>query len=348
LSSNSHHSTLQFRTPVIKGITTTVGAQQIDFKDERTKYDLDEKEFTRLQKVIGLGSRSEVIDGETTVDLSESAARKLLDGLGYSAQDLSAIILVTQTPDYTTPASAIALQHRLGADVSTMAFDVGLGCSGFVYGLSIAYSLVESGLERVLMCAGDVSSRFVDPLDHTLAPIMGDGVSAVLIERGESNSFFQMYSDGSGEMALRVPHSGLKRCSEDEGLKPFLKMDGAAVFNFTLQRVPSMIDDVLACAAVDKDQVDYFVLHQPNRYMLKNMQKRLKVPVEKLPMETQSLYGNLNSASIPSTISGFLSENYSSGKNLSVFSGFGIGLSWAACVVETDTIFAPPTYIGID
>ncbi len=309
---------------------------------------LSEAEVARLKRAIGLDRRQIVSGGETTSDLCAHSARRLLAGCGIDASDCQGLIFVTQTPDYAAPATAISLQSRLGLPVTSMAFDIRLGCSGFVYGLATAFSLVESGLDRVLLCVGDVASKFVDPTDHAIAPIMGDAGSAILIERKPSQSSFQFYSDGTGARALIIPNSGVRKTPEDEGMPALMHMDGASVFNFTLQRVPSMISDILDFGRKVPDEIDYFVLHQPNKYILKNIQKRMKVDDAKMPSDTQSVYGNQNSASIPGTISGFLSKEYSERRLTSLFAGFGIGLSWGAAIVETDAIFAPETYIGIE
>jgi 3-oxoacyl-[acyl-carrier-protein] synthase-3 len=125
-------------------------------------------------------------------------------------------------------------------------------------------------------------------------------------------------------------------------------MDGAAVFNFTLQRVPDLVRDIVSASGKALGDIDFFVLHQPNKYILRNIQKRLGIDEQKLPMATQSVYGNQNSASIPGTISGFLSDRYRDSKVTSVLAGFGIGLSWGACVLETDRLFAPPTIVGME
>lgn len=347
MPSDPMRAELRFTDAAISGLVTTVGGRRVLFADEASGMGLGPDEVTRLQRAIGLEARQIVSGEETTVDLCENSARHLLDALGVASGSVCGLILVTQTPDYASPGSAMELQHRLGLPITSMAFDVTLGCSGFVYGLAIAYSLVQSGLERVLLCVGDVASRFVDPTNHVVAPIMGDAGAAILIERRPSVSVFQLYTDGSGQRALYIPNSGLKRHPDDEGKAAVMTMDGAAVFNFTLQRVPSLIHDILAASERSVDEVDQFVLHQPNKYILKNIQKRLKIDPEKFPMSTQSVFGNQNSASIPGTISGFLSEPYSKGPLTSVFAGFGIGLSWGACLVETDGIYAPPSLVGV-
>jgi 3-oxoacyl-[acyl-carrier-protein] synthase-3 len=346
LQNSSERAELRFANASIRGIVTTVGDRTVEFAQEAPAMGLAEADVARLKRAIGLDRRQIVSGDETTSDLCEHSARHLLSGCGIEASDCQAIIFVSQTPDYAAPATAISLQARIGLPVTSMAFDVRLGCSGFVYGLSMAFSLVESGLNRVLLCVGDVASKFVDPTDHSIAPIMGDAGSAILIERQPSKSHFQFYSDGTGARALIIPNSGVRKAPEDEGMPKLMHMDGAAVFNFTLQRVPSMITDILSYGECDAADIDYFVLHQPNKYILKNIQKRMKVDDSKLPSDTQSVYGNQNSASIPGTISGFLSDRFSTSHLTSVFAGFGIGLCWAAAIVETDAIFAPATLIG--
>ena len=347
LETDVSRAELQFTNASIRGIVTTVGEQQIAFADEAPGMGLSDTEISRLQRAIGLKQRQIVGGDETTSDLCAHSAQRLFEGCGVAPADCQALIFVTQTPDYAAPATAVSLQTSLGLPITSMAFDVRLGCSGFVYGLAMAYSLVESGFNRVLLCVGDVASKFVDPTDHSIAPIMGDAGAAILIERQPSKSFFQFYSDGTGARALMIPNSGVRKTEEDADKPALMQMDGASVFNFTLQRVPSMITDILDYAGMEPDQVDYFVLHQPNKYILKNIQKRMKVPDEKMPSDTQSVFGNQNSASIPGTVSGFLSADYSTRHLKTLFAGFGIGLSWASAIVETDNIFAPETYFGI-
>lgn len=339
---------LRFTQAVLRGLVTTVGSRTLHFAEEGPALGLSDAEIARLSRVIGLRARQIVPGSETTVDLCAASARRLLAGTGVRADQVQALIMVTQTPDHAAPSSAIALQHRLGLPITSMAFDMRLGCSGFVYGLCVAYSLVQSGLDHVLLCVGDVASRLVDPTDHAIAPIMGDAGAAALIGRGDSVATFEMYSDGSGGRALMVPNSGIRHVPDDEGKPARMVMDGAAVFNFTLQRVPALVRDALALAGREPGDIDYFVLHQPNRYILQNMQKRLGLPEAKMPMATQSAYGNQNAASIPGTINGFLADAFASRRLTALFAGFGIGLSWAACVLETDRIYCPPTFAELD
>ena len=304
------------------------------------------EEGERLQRSIGLSSRHVVLrDSTTTADLCLDAARRLLDGLGIEASGIDGLILVTQTPDFASPSTAIRLQHLLGMPVESACFDIRLGCSGFVYGLAMASSLVESGLNRVLLCVGDVASRMVPTDNHAITPLMGDAGAAIMVERKPGYARFQLYSDGSGEKGLYIPNSGLRRDAEDEGKPPLMEMNGAAVFNFTLKRIPAMLTSILDAAGWQADEVGHFVLHQPNRYILKNVQKRLGLGEDKLPSATQSMYGNQNSASIPGTICGFLADSYATRAQRSIFAGFGVGLSWAACAIETEPMFVRPPFL---
>ncbi|WP_267423447.1 ketoacyl-ACP synthase III [Methylobacterium sp. GC_Met_2] len=334
---------LRFRNAGLAGLVTTVGGRTLAFDAEAAGLGMAPEEAERLKRAMGFSTRHVVVRADTTTaDLCLHSAQNLLAGLDLRPEDLDGLILVTQTPDYSSPSTAISLQHRLGMRTDTLCFDMRLGCSGFVYGLSVAYSLVESGLNRILLCVGDVASRMVAKDDRSITPIMGDAGAAILVERRVTESVFQLHSDGSGEKALFIPHSGLRTDAEDQDKPATMHMDGAQVFNFSLKRVPGLITDILAAAGLKPEDPDFYVLHQPNKYILKNLQRRLGLGDGKLPSGTQSVYGNQNSASIPGTISGFLTEDFAHRPLRAVLAGFGVGLSWGACALTTDRIYAPP------
>src|SRR4051812_37898627 len=163
MSDESPRARLRFANAGISGIVTTVGERTVRFEEEGPALGLEPGEIARLQRAIGLDARQIVGGDQTTVDLCEASARRLLAGLGVAAETVTGLILVTQTPDHSAPASAIALQHRLGLPVTSMAFDVRLGCSGFVYGLALAYSLVEAGVGRGALAGGGVARPFLRP-----------------------------------------------------------------------------------------------------------------------------------------------------------------------------------------
>ena len=336
--------TLEFDNASLMGMVTVAGDKKVDFLNSYKDFNLSLPEAERLSKVMGLSSRYIVSGEETTSDLCFDAAKKLISGTSLLESDIDGLIFVSQTPDFSTPATAISLQHRLGISTSSICFDMSLGCSGFVYGLATAYSFVESGLDNILLCVGDVASKFVNPNDHVVAPIMGDAGSAILIQRSPSKSIFNLYSDGSGYDALIIPNSGVRVEKKFEGHEPVMNMDGAAVFNFALKRVPPMINNIMEDSGISASEIDYFVMHQPNKYILQNLKKKMKLEDEKVPHSTQSKYGNQNSASIPGTINGFLNQKYENNSLTTLVAGFGVGLSWGAGIIKTKDIYAPKTF----
>lgn len=345
---------LQFIKPEIRSIVTTVGDKVIEIENESEIMNLDSFSIKRLKKTIGLKQRRVVSDGVCTSDLCVKSAQKIFESGLVSKQDIECVILVTQTGDYIAPSSAIIIQDRLGLPTSTLAYDINLGCSGFVIGLLNAFSFVENGLKNCLLLVGDVSSHFSGERDRTFTPLMGDAGSAILIDdSSKSSSYFITGSDGSGFENLIIPSGGSRYPFSSDSLiqnpdkdgvyrsSIDMYMNGGEVFNFTIKRIPPLIDDILDFANLSKDDIDFFVLHQANQYILKNISKRLGLDDSVLPNRTQTEYGNQNSASIPGTINAYLSSKFASSKLISVFAGFGIGLSWGACVTSTDSIYCP-------
>lgn len=339
---------LSFRAARIAGVVTTVGGMLRPAAGLREEFGFTDAELERLQKTLGLQSRYIAAPGVTTSDLCLNSARVLLDGLGVAPDALDAVIMVTQTPDFRAPSTAIHLAHRLGCSTDVMAHDIALGCSGYVYGLNAAFALINGGLSNVLLVVGDVASRFADKDDRAFAPLMGDAGAATLVTRADAAgpAHFALHSDGAGHRALYIPGSGIRDEAEPRGPLGSMYMNGAEVFNFTIKVVPTMFAEIFAHAGVTPEAIDYFVLHQPNKYILHNIRKRLGLPEERVPDQTQAIYGNQNSASIPGTINGFLSAQlHRNGRKKLLLSGFGIGLSWGAAVLDVDDLYVPPVII---
>jgi len=290
-------------------------------------------------------------------DLCYSAAKRLLNELNWDPTSVEALILVTQSPDYPyVPATSCILQMRLGLTHSCATFDVTLGCSGYVYGLWIAASLMAgSGLSRVLVLAGDTQTA-VSPLDRSAALLFGDAGTATALEKSDASSplGFSLGTDGAGWKNLIVP-SGWRRgripqttplvrkqaeannwrCQDE------LFMDGAEIFAFTIREVPPLVSDVLATLGWTRDEVDYFVFHQANKFMLTHLAKTMKLPLPKVPFSLHE-YGNTSSASIPITINSQLAEQISQHSLKLLMAGFGVGYSWGACTVNCGPIVSPP------
>lgn len=344
---------IEFNNIKISAVVTTVGDKKVTIEQEASNFRYDEKMVKRLKKRMGFNSRYIVSDKSIcTSDLCVNSAEKIFEEFGK--EDIEALLFVTQTPDYKAPSTAIIMQDRLGLSKDIIAYDINLGCSGLINGLFTAYSMINSGLKKVLLCVGDVASNFAYSKDKNLTPLMGDAGSAILIEKTdkEFKSNFILHSDGSGYEHLIIPSGGTRKPFNENSLKEVeyedgirrdidMYMNGGEIFNFTIKVVPKMFDELFNFSGIDKDDIDYFVLHQANKYILQNIAKRLDIDEKKLPMSTMTIYGNQNSASIAGTINGFLQDKFSNNKSKVVFAGFGIGLSWGACLLDIDNIYTP-------
>lgn len=351
-------SQIRFENIAITAMVTTVGNNIIKLENEKERFGFDDESFSRLQRTIGLDTRYIADIGVCTSDLCVQSAENIFANTAIAKDEIEALLFVTQSPDYKAPSTAIVMQERLGLPKSCAAFDINLGCSGFIYGLFTAYSYINSGMKKVLLCVGDVNHYFSGERDKIFTPLMGDAGSAIVIEKKDSPaSFFSLYSDGGGYKHLIIPAGGARTPSTPDTLIPKdredggvrrdedLFMDGKEVFNFAIKTVPPLIAEIVEFAGIQSDEIDYFVLHQANPYILKTIASRLKVAAEKVPMETGKIYGNQNAASIPGTINGFLSGEFSARKLTIAIAGFGIGLSWGGAVLHTENIYAPQTLL---
>ena len=346
----------KFNRVKISGIVTVVPQIEKSIDDEIDLYGGNEKQIERIKKAIGLNKRL-VTDGETTsVDLCHQAAMHLISGLSINKSEIDGLIFVTQTPDHFQPSNAAIMHGRLDLEKSCASFDVNLGCSGYVYGLWMAHMMISSGTcSKVLLLAGDTISKYVNPKDRSTAPLFGDAGSATLVEKTDKDSlsFFSLHTDGTGSDFIKVPAGGF-RCPSNEATSIAIEdaegnwrsqddiyMNGGEVFNFSIKTEPAAINEILEYSEISIDEIDYVVFHQANKYIITNIARRIKLPLDKVPCDTVSKYGNQSSASIPSTINDALNQQVSESKQQLVLSGFGVGLSWASAVVNLESIYCP-------
>ncbi len=276
---------------------------------------------------------------ETSADLAVAAAEKLFREFGIDRSQCDFVLLCTQSPDYPLPTTACLIQQRLGLPNSVGAFDFNLGCSGFVYGLSMAEGLIRSGQARnVLLLTAETYSKYIDPADRSLRTIFGDAAAATWIVASEQQSLggFQFGTDGSGADTLLVAEGGarpLKDAIQPRGRKRWasrLYMDGASLMTFTVDAIPQLVDQVLRSAGRTLEDIDWLLFHQATSKMLKLLQEKMEVDDRRLPIRLQSM-GNTVSSTLPILIrqlrqSGELKEGMES-----LLIGFGVGWSWAGC-----------------
>ena len=310
------------------------------------EYLMPRSEIDKIINTIGIEEKRLADDKVCSSDLCFAAAKKLLYDNEIEPESIGALIFVSQTPDYRQPATAPILQHRLGLPKTTLAFDVNLACSGFVYGLSIAYSFAsQAGIDRVLLLVGETMSKIVSRYDKVNTPLFGDAGTATLIEKGDfGNAVFSLNSDGSGYEVMMVPYGGFRNPSCEEGLKlvedaagnrrseEHFRMNGMDVFNFGMRVEPKDIGCVLSESGVSIDNLDLLIFHHANKFMTDFYTKRLKLSPEKTPYSLR-YFGNTSSASIPLTIVSELKNSYPNRERV-VLSGFGAGLSWCSVLLD--------------
>lgn len=335
------------------GITGMAGAvpANIIHNREYTAH-FDRETVAEIVEKTGIEQRRFAPEGMTASDLCCAAGKKLLEDLEVEKEKIDVILFVSQTPDYRMPATSVILQDRLGLSKNTAAFDINLGCSGFVYGLSIAYLYAQQPhIRKVLLLDGETRSRIYHPKDRTTAFIFGDGGVAALIEKNKDvgNAYFNLCSDGSREGLIKIDAGGYRNPSSPETLKEKVYdehgnirtdengyMNGADVFNFVLREIPKSLKSLAEHSGRDLKSLDYYFFHQANKYMNNYLIKKLKVNAEKVP-QSISKFGNTSSVSIPLTMVD--AQDQLQGKKELLLCGFGVGLSWASAILSLNNCF---------
>lgn len=310
-------------------------------------YMMTEEEVDKAIHNIGIEERHIAAPEVCASDLCERAARKLFEDNTIDPSSIDVLIFVSQTSDYHQPATAAILQHKLGLSKETLAFDINLACSGYVYGLSAAYAYAQNeGVNRVLLLVGETMSKIVSRFDKVNTPLFGDAGTATLIEKGAEfgNAVFSLHTDGKGAEVMMIPDGGFRNmctpesfveetdANGDKRTRMQFRMDGMAVFNFGMSEEPRDVKNLVTAAGVELADVDLLIYHQANKFMTDFFSKWLKFDKAKTPYSIKK-YGNTSSASIPLTIASELYDGYPE-RECVVLSGFGAGLSWGSVLLN--------------
>ncbi len=304
----------------------------------------------KIYKKTGIKSRRVTTDNETAADLGIVAAQKLIANNIVPKNDIDFVLCVTQSPDYKLPTTACTIQDRLGLPTKTGAFDINLGCSGYIYGLAVAKSLVETGIaSNILLITAETYSKHINALDKSTRTIFGDGAAATLIGHGGMEiGSFDLGTDGSGKDFLIIPTGGARKACTPETAaekeidgnvrsEDNLFMSGADIFEFTIREVPASVKRILKKENLKKESVDVFVFHQANQFMLDFLVKLMKLDKQKFYMNFSDT-GNTVSASIPIAFKRAMDEGVIKSNQTIVLCGFGVGLSWGSTVIRTSDV----------
>lgn len=305
-----------------------------------------EWDVEKVYNKVGVKERHVAGETETAGDLAEKAALKLFEEYQVSPSDIDFLLLCTQSPDYRLPSTACILQDRLGIPTSAGAFDYDLGCSGCIYGMAVAKGLIAAGLASdVLLLTAETYTKYLHPDDKSNRTIFGDGAAACLIskEKGLAEiGDFVFGTDGSGADNLIVKTQGARypertglSTEDDDGhvnREDYLYMNGSAIFNFTLEQVPSMMKSLLEKGGLIKDEIDFFVFHQANKYMLSTIRKVCGISKDKFHIDLDHT-GNTVSSTILIGLKDCLEQGLIRSGMKVMACGFGVGLSYGGTVL---------------
>jgi 3-oxoacyl-[acyl-carrier-protein] synthase-3 len=327
----------------IKGISYYLPEQV--YTNEDLVRDFPEWSVDKVMKKVGVETRHLAAADETAGDMAEKAAKQLFEEYGIDPTSIDFLLFCTQSPDYFLPSTSCVLQNRLGIPTSAGAFDYNLGCSGCIYGMAVAKGLIAAGIAKnVLLLTAETYNKYLHPEDKSNRSIFGDGAAACLIstEGFAKIGEFVLGTDGSGANNLIVK-TGASRCKlatgesteDSEGHiwhDDYLYMNGGAIFNFTLYAVPAMMKQLLEKSGLEKDNIDYYVFHQANQFMLSTIRKVCSLPKEKYYMDMAHV-GNTVSSTILIGLKECINDGtIHSGMNV-MACGFGVGLSWGGTLL---------------
>jgi 3-oxoacyl-[acyl-carrier-protein] synthase-3 len=333
----------------------TVAAIEYHFPEhclsnEQLAAEFPEWSVEKIEEKTGIAERWIAAEGECSSDLGVAAAQRIFASCVCKPADIDYILFCTQSPDHFLPTTACVMQQRLGIPTFAGALDFNLGCSGYVYGLGLAKALIETGqATNVLLVTAETYSKFIHPKDKSVRTLFGDAGAATLVRDGAGNDEFIgpfVYgTDGSGAENLIVPTGGMRRRAAPANEEPAvdadgnlrtsanLYMNGPEVFTFTLRAVPKVVQELLSRSGKELADIDLFVFHQANLYMLEHLRKKLKIPAEKFFVGLRDC-GNTVSCSIPIALKQAADQGRLKAGSLVMLAGFGVGYSWGATLVR--------------
>lgn len=320
-----------FANATISGVAVCIPDNKISLEDQVEElFNGNAKRIELIQKSLGWKNRH-IANRLTTLDLCYNASKNLLTNLKINNEEIDGIVFVTQTPDFSQPGNSHLLHQKLQLNSESFAIDINQGCSGYIYGLYLGFMMIETGANNILLCSGDTLSKIIDQKNPNIAPFFGDAGSATLIQRKPNKSFFCLHADGRGWKEIHLANNTKHHSN-------FLFMNGGEVFNNSLKYESIAIEELLNFSCTKPQEIDLAVFHQGNAYIIQNVAK--KTSLTNAPTYPTSKYANTSSASIPLSLCDIANTEFNGSiktKNL-IFSAFGVGFSWANCLIDNSNI----------
>ena len=344
---------LKFKNKAITGILTVLPSKEVLFEEEMESYNFSKAKSLKLKLAMGY-NKHRIVEEDTSIsDICIFGLEYLFKNNLLKKKDIDALILITQSPDYFMPPTSNVIQGKLGLKHDIICLDINQGCAGFEIGLFQAFMLLEQDeIDKVVLLNADILSKKVSKKDRNSNPLIGDAASITIVEKArmENEIFCNIKMNGEAFDVLMIPAGGFKLPSspktavmekDDAGnfrSLDHLVMKGDEVFNFVQREVPPMIDELIAKADINKSEIDYFMFHQPNKFMLKKLADKMDVPYEKMPNNVVENYGNASGVSIPTAICHNISEKILKRDFTLCFAGFGVGLTWASILMKVGNL----------
>lgn len=340
---------LLFRNKKISGILTIVPDQEVSFEDEMSNFNFSPTKSRKLAMVMGYKKHRIAREGQTSADFCMRGLQYLFEEEKLKKKDIDALLFVSQTPDYQMPPTSNVIQGKLGLSRDCICMDINQGCAGFEIGMMQAFMLLEQPvIKKVVLLNADVLSPKVSKNDRNSWPLIGDSASVTVVERTEDNNPIHMTvnMDGTGWNALKIPAGGARlphsektaEMVEDEAGNMrslnHLVMHGDEVFNFVQREVPPMIKHLMEISNVNIDNVDWFMFHQPNKFMLNKVADSIGVHYDRMPANIVENFGNPSGVTVPLAITFNRGDELTKKQELICMAGFGVGLTWSSILMR--------------
>lgn len=338
-----------FRNKKISGILTILPKRSVTFEEEMANYNFSAAKCMKLKLAMGYNMHRIAKDGQCSSDFCIEGLKYLFNNNLLNRDDIDALLFISQSPDYFMPPTSNIIQGHFNMKKDMMCMDINQGCAGFELGVIQACMMLEQpSINKVAILNADVLSPKVSPKDRNSKPLIGDAASITIVEKtSEENTIYaNIQMDGTGALALNIPAGGFRMPSTQETAimeedangnfrsKDNLVMKGDEVFNFVQREVPPMIEHLYEQAGISRDDVDWYMFHQPNKFMLRKLADKLEIPYEKMPANIVENFGNASGVTVPTCISYNLGEEITHQTKKVCIAGFGVGLTWSSIMMD--------------